>query len=87
MSKKVAQGIRGNSGIWKHGHTYQVRVYCHGGVGSSFRINRLIQAHPLACSAALAVQKTIEEEKLLQNVQEQGQYLGMFFYSSTSDLV
>lgn len=25
MSKRVAQGIRGNSGIWKHGHTYQVR--------------------------------------------------------------
>ncbi|KAL9713467.1 hypothetical protein Ac2012v2_003077 [Leucoagaricus gongylophorus] len=56
MSKRVAQGIRGNSGIWKHGHTYQ--------------------AHPLACSAALAVQEAIEEEKLLQNVQEQGQYLG-----------
>ncbi|KAF9454224.1 PLP-dependent transferase [Macrolepiota fuliginosa MF-IS2] len=23
MSKKVAEGIRGNSGLWKHGHTYQ----------------------------------------------------------------
>jgi len=24
MSKKVADGIRDNSGLWKHGHTYQV---------------------------------------------------------------
>ena len=32
MSKKVAQGIRGNSGIWKHGHTYQVRVCRLGGL-------------------------------------------------------
>ncbi|KAF5362577.1 hypothetical protein D9756_002252 [Leucocoprinus leucothites] len=55
MSKKVAQGIRGSSGIWKHGHTYQ--------------------AHPLACSAALAVQKVIKEENLLSNVRAQGQYL------------
>ncbi|KXN92384.1 hypothetical protein AN958_07002 [Leucoagaricus sp. SymC.cos] len=55
MSKKVAQGIRGNSGIWRHGHTYQ--------------------AHPLACAAALAVQRVIEEEDLLSNVRAQGQYL------------
>ena len=23
MSKKVADGIRGSSGFWPHGHTYQ----------------------------------------------------------------
>jgi len=55
MSPKVARGIRDNSGIWKHGHTYQ--------------------GHPLACAAALAVQKVIEEEDLLSNVRAQGEYL------------
>jgi hypothetical protein len=24
MSKRIADGIRDNSGFWKHGHTYQV---------------------------------------------------------------
>ena len=24
MSQKIADGIRDNSGLWKHGHTYQV---------------------------------------------------------------
>jgi len=56
MSKKVASGIRGAGGIWKHGHTYQ--------------------AHPLACAAALAVQKVIISENLLENVRTQGPYLG-----------
>lgn len=36
MSKRVAQGIRGNSGIWKHGHTYQVRPGGERRVGSEF---------------------------------------------------
>ena len=26
MSQKIADGIRDNSGFWKHGHTYQVRL-------------------------------------------------------------
>ena len=26
MSKRVADGIRDTSGVWKHGHTYQVRL-------------------------------------------------------------
>ncbi|OCH91485.1 PLP-dependent transferase [Obba rivulosa] len=55
MSKKVAEGIRGTGGIWKHGHTYQ--------------------AHPLSCAAALAVQKVIISESLLENVRVQGPYL------------
>ncbi|KAF9047193.1 PLP-dependent transferase [Hymenopellis radicata] len=55
MSKRVANGIRDSSGIWKHGHTYQ--------------------AHPLACAAALAVQKYIAANKLIDNCQKQGQYL------------
>lgn len=73
MSKKVAEGIRSTGGIWKHGHTYQVSW-----ARDDRRIHSLIsrwQAHPLACAAALAVQKVIVEEKLLENVAVQGPYL------------
>ena len=41
MSKKVAQGIRGNSGIWKHGHTYQVRVCRLGGLARVFKLESI----------------------------------------------
>ena len=34
-----------------------------------------IQAHPLACAAALAVQEVIESENLLENIRVQGAYL------------
>lgn len=27
MSKKVADGIKNGSGLWKHGHTYQVTLF------------------------------------------------------------
>lgn len=33
------------------------------------------QANPLACAASLAVQKTIQEENLLENCRKQGAYL------------
>lgn len=32
ISKKVAEGIRGKSGLWKHGHTYQVSLRVQNGV-------------------------------------------------------
>lgn len=35
----------------------------------------IVQAHPLACAASLAVQKVIASEGLLQNVRTQGDYL------------
>ena len=35
-----------------------------------------MQAHPLACAAALAVQEVIRSENLLENIREQGAYLG-----------
>lgn len=35
-----------------------------------------MQAHPVACAAALAVQKVIAKENLLENARIQGQYLG-----------
>jgi hypothetical protein len=27
MSKEIADGIRNNSGMWQHGHTYQVHSF------------------------------------------------------------
>jgi 4-aminobutyrate aminotransferase-like enzyme len=35
-----------------------------------------MQAHPLCCSAALAVQEVIKSENLLENIRTQGAYLG-----------
>ncbi len=61
LSKRVADGLRGASGFWKHGHTYQ--------------------AHPIACAAALAVQKVIVEERLLENVGVVGPHLGALLRS------
>jgi len=37
----------------------------------------MIQNHPLACAASLAVLNVIEQENLLQNIQKQGAFLGI----------
>lgn len=41
-------------------------AFCHG---------QTYQGHPISCAAALAVQKTIQEESLLENVRNMGAYL------------
>lgn len=44
MSKKVADGIRSNSGIWKHGHTYQAHpLSC----AASLAVQKVIQSENL----------------------------------------
>lgn len=40
-----------------------------------FRHGQTYQGHPISCAAALAVQKTIREESLLERVREMGAYL------------
>ncbi|KAE8147477.1 pyridoxal phosphate-dependent transferase [Aspergillus avenaceus] len=40
-----------------------------------FRHGHTYQGHPMACAAALAVQKVIQEENLLENVRAMGTYL------------
>lgn len=40
-----------------------------------FRHGQTYQGHPISCAAALAVQKTIKQEKLLDNVRGMGAYL------------
>lgn len=41
-----------------------------------FRHGQTYQGHPVSCAAALAVQKVIQEEDLLSNVRNMGEYLG-----------
>jgi adenosylmethionine-8-amino-7-oxononanoate aminotransferase len=40
-----------------------------------FRHGQTYQGHPISCAAALAVQKVIQEEGLLENVRDMGSYL------------
>jgi len=62
ISKKVATGIRDNSGYWKHGHTYQCQ--------------------PLACATALAVQKVIHSENLLEAVRNHSTHIEKLLHTS-----
>lgn len=41
----------------------------------AFRHGQTYQGHPVSCAAALAVQKVIAEEELLENVPMMGRYL------------
>jgi len=44
MSKRIADGIRGSSGIWKHGHTYQAHpLSC----AASLAVQKVIQSEGL----------------------------------------
>lgn len=73
MSAKVAQGIRGDAGFLKHGHTYQVTLLSETHPTQLMII--ALQANPVACAASLAVQKAIQSENLLENTRVQGAYL------------
>ncbi|KAL4930988.1 pyridoxal phosphate-dependent transferase [Aspergillus undulatus] len=42
----------------------------------SFIHSQTYQGHPIACAAACAVHRIIKDDNLLENVQEQGRYLG-----------
>ncbi|KAL4802193.1 pyridoxal phosphate-dependent transferase [Aspergillus unguis] len=42
----------------------------------AFVHSQTYQGHPVACAAACAVQKVIKEDKLIENVRVQGEYLG-----------
>jgi adenosylmethionine-8-amino-7-oxononanoate aminotransferase len=54
----------------------QDRIFATLAEGSgAFQHSHTFMGHPLACAAALAVQKVIRRDKLLDNVQAQGAYL------------
>ena len=68
----VAKGLGGGyqpiGGILVHG---RVIAGLDGGSGA-FMHGHTYQAHPVACAAAVAVQKVMAEEKLLENVEAMG---------------
>lgn len=41
----------------------------------AFRHGQTYQGHPISCAAALAVQRVIKEQRLLDNVRDMGSYL------------
>ena len=52
---KIVEGLRGGSGWWNHGCTYQ--------------------AHPLSCATALAVQRILRRDHLIERCARMGVYL------------
>ena len=77
MSKQIADGIRDQNGFWKHGHTYQVCVTYYRSLDWIGAPDDPTddQAQPISCAAAIAVQKVIAAENLLENGRQTGEYL------------
>ncbi|KAI9510533.1 PLP-dependent transferase [Russula earlei] len=75
MSKEIADGILDKNGFWKHGHTYMVCPH-RGYLVVSGVSDVSTQAHPMSCAAAVAVQKVVQTENLLENGRQTGEYLG-----------
>lgn len=71
----IAKGLGGGyapiSGVLIAEHIVQTM---DKGTGA-FRHFQTYQGHPIACAAALAVQRVIQEENLLENVKKMGDYL------------
>ncbi|KAJ5819042.1 hypothetical protein N7474_004633 [Penicillium riverlandense] len=71
IGKGLGGGYAPVSGILIADHIVQTM---DKGTGA-FRHGQTYQGHPISCAAALAVQRTIQEEGLLQNVRDMGSYL------------
>lgn len=52
---------------------------------SAFSHGHTYQGHPVACAAALEVQRIMREEKLVDNVREQGVVLGQLLHEYLDD--
>lgn len=52
----------------------------------SFVHGHTYQAHPVACAAALEVQRIVQEENLLANVREMGELLGRLLHDQLDEL-
>ncbi len=80
MSKQVADVVTNNGGRWKHGHALTV---CND-YSMSYVLVRLTcrnKTHPMSCAGAVAVQKVIAAENLLENGRQTGEYLGQLLRS------
>jgi E3 ubiquitin-protein ligase TRIP12 len=72
VSKQVADVVTSNGGRWKHGHSFMV---CRRR-SDLVRLTCCDQTHPMSCAGAVAVQKVIADENLLENGRQTGEYLG-----------
>lgn len=71
IGKGLGGGYAPVSGVLIGDHIVQAM---DKGTGA-FRHGQTYQGHPIACAAALAVQRIIQEENLLENVRVMGEYL------------
>lgn len=71
IGKGLGGGYAPVSGVLIGDHIVQTM---DKGTGA-FRHGQTYQGHPIACAAALAVQRVIREENLLENVRSMGEYL------------
>lgn len=71
IGKGLGGGYAPVSGVLIGDHIVQTM---DKGTGA-FRHGQTYQGHPIACAAALAVQRVIQEENLLENVRVMGEYL------------
>ena len=53
--------------------------------GSMFAHAHTYQGHPVGCAAALEVQRIVREDNLVQNVRENGEYLGKLLREQLAD--
>ncbi|KAF2971902.1 hypothetical protein GQX73_g1740 [Xylaria multiplex] len=60
INHRIADALKGGTGTFSHGHTYQ--------------------GHPIACAAALEVQRIIRTENLVTNVRKTGHQLGALLH-------
>lgn len=70
IGKGLGGGYAPVSGVLIADHVVQT---IDKGTGA-FRHGQTYQGHALSCATALAVQKTVQEEGLLQNVRDMGSY-------------
>lgn len=71
IGKGLGGGYAPVSGVLIHDSIVQT---IDKGTGQ-FRHGQTYQGHPISCAAALAVQRTIKEQSLLENVRKMGAYL------------
>lgn len=52
---------------------------------SAFSHGHTYQGHPVGCAAALEIQRIMKEDNLVDNVRENGEYLGKLLHKHLDD--
>ncbi|GKT52154.1 putative aminotransferase [Colletotrichum spaethianum] len=76
IGKSLGGGFIPVSGVLVHQHIFDTIATPQGALAGG----HTFQAHPTACSAALAVRRIIQDRDLLSNVRLQGQLLGQLLH-------